>query len=102
MREAFSLGAVGCVSGLANALPEWVEGVYQGAKTQKPTEAEARLAEVASLIGSLAFPLDVAATLQARGIPTGAEKTFVSSATETEFQKVVTQLKPIFQSRGLS
>jgi 4-hydroxy-tetrahydrodipicolinate synthase len=101
--EALALGVTGCVSGLANAVPEWVTRAYDSVRRAQADSATELLAEIARRIQSLAFPLDVAAVMRARGWETGAPKSVISAATRTRFEQIVTELKewvPFGQLKG--
>jgi 4-hydroxy-tetrahydrodipicolinate synthase len=102
LAEALELGVTGCVSGLANAVPELVAGVYSAARSGATNNAAQRLNEVASLIEPLSFPLDVAAVMRARGLETGAFKSLLSAATKRQFERTVVELEKLLCSWALS
>jgi 4-hydroxy-tetrahydrodipicolinate synthase len=90
--EAFALGARGVVSGLANAVPEWVAAVVRAAQRG---DAPASLLEnrklhaFAACLAGLEFPLDVAAAMRARGRLTGEFKQVISAPTRARFHEAV-------------
>lgn len=96
--EALAHGASGVVSGLANAVPEWVVAVYRGTvggDAAKAATAQGRLERLAAALGGLAFPLDVAAAMEARGRITGALKPAVSPTTAERFRRVVERCREV-------
>ncbi|MBX3745693.1 MAG: dihydrodipicolinate synthase family protein [Verrucomicrobiae bacterium] len=96
--DALAHGANGVVSGLANAVPEWVVSVYRAAKcgdASKAATSQGRLASLAEAIGGLAFPLDVAAAMEARGRVTGAWKAVVSPSTAERYRRAVERCRAI-------
>lgn len=102
--EAVTCGVAGCVSGLSNAVPELVLQALAEAR-QKPDGgkkvAAERMAEIGRRIPVVKFPLDVAALMEARGLPTGAFKTVVSSTSRARYQKLVEELKVLLKEWGL-
>ena len=106
MGEAMEMGAVGSVSGLANVLPELVMEMYGNARRDgglKASQSEAgkRLHEIGKVMGSLTFPLNVAAVLEARGIPPGAPKARVSASSAEGYQQLVITARERFRAWGL-
>lgn len=101
LAAAMAMGVKGCVSGLSNVVPELVAGIYNSvvegdaAKTARLT---AQMNDLAKIIGQVAFPLDVAATLEARGLPAGQPKIFVSPETRVTYTRVVNEIRELFQS----
>lgn len=94
--EAFALGARGVISGLANAVPEWVLGVLRAVQAGNPAAAAAPSALLAGLmerIEGLAFPLDVEVCMAARGRPTGAPKMVLSASTIIRAQAARSRLE---------
>lgn len=105
MPEALALGARGCVSGLANAVPELVVALYQAAKKGNPKEtavAKSQIEEVVRQMASLAFPLNVAAVMAARGLVIGEPKTPLSASTHALFRQAVDGLRQCYRAWGLA
>jgi 4-hydroxy-tetrahydrodipicolinate synthase len=96
--EAVSMGVVGCVSGLANAVPELVVESLADARKGRPGEGMAakRLDELGRRISAVNFPLNVAAVMEARGMPTGCAKSLVSAGTKARIAHLVGELRELF------
>jgi 4-hydroxy-tetrahydrodipicolinate synthase len=97
--EAMALGVAGCVSGLANAVPDLVVDAFRVASSQTGTAAPVsanRLCELRPRIGEVNFPLDVSACMEARGLEVGACKTIVSKATKDRYARLVSELHALF------
>jgi 4-hydroxy-tetrahydrodipicolinate synthase len=102
--DAMSLGAAGCVSGLANAVPELVVAVYEAVRAQHSRQTETaskRMSSVGELVEKLEFPLNVRAAMEARGLPVGAPKSIVSSSTQSRYEELVGDLKEVFRQWNL-
>ena len=102
--EAMGLGVAGCVSGLANAVPELVMGVYNGVKGHDPAQAAlagSRMRIVGTLVEGLEFPLNVRAAMEARGLAVGAAKSVVSPSTQSRYRQLVQDLKILFKKWDL-
>jgi dihydrodipicolinate synthase/N-acetylneuraminate lyase len=93
MREAFFLGATGCISGIANAVPELVQELYGAVLTQQASSAEMKLSQLEILLSEMPFPLSVQALIHARGLPVGAMKTWISPAVQGRYDDLVTRLQ---------
>lgn len=105
LADAMACGAVGCVSGLANAVPELVVAVHQAVRQAQPEAGRAaaqRLDQLVPRIGRLCFPLDVAAAMEARGQEVGHPKALMSSATRQRYTQVVAELRALYQEWGLN
>ena len=59
------------------------------------------MVEVGRIIDQLTFPLNVAAGLEARGIPPGPPKTIVSEESRGLYAKIVRELAALFQRHRL-
>jgi dihydrodipicolinate synthase/N-acetylneuraminate lyase len=104
LAAAMAMGVKGCVSGLANVVPELVVAIYDSVvadDASKTAQLTAQLNELAKIIGKLAFPLDVAAAMEARGMPVGAPKCLISAETSKVYQQVVSEARALFQGWGL-
>lgn len=98
--KAAALGAAGCVSGLSNAVPELLVRVWSDlASGSAPNSAMAthQMAELGRRIQGLAFPLDVAAAMEARGLAVGSPKRLLSQATQIRYANLVTELRSLFR-----
>ena len=79
--EVLALGAVGCIGGLANIVPDLMVHLYRVCRegaAGSVSPAFERLREVGALVDRLTFPLNVAAGMEARGLEPGAPKAIVS------------------------
>jgi dihydrodipicolinate synthase/N-acetylneuraminate lyase len=95
--EAMALGVTGCVSGLANAVPELVVEIFQATKAgRKSDTAVERMRAVGRLVERREFPLNVAAAMEARRLPVGSPKSMVSPSTRMRYQQLVSDLRQLF------
>ncbi len=102
--EALELGAAGSISGLANAVPELLVGLYHAFRDGNRAETKLtveRLHALGNCINRLLFPLNVAALLEARGLPIGRPKTIISSQTHERYQALVLHLQGLLSEWGL-
>ncbi len=100
LAEAMALGVTGCVSGLANAVPELMVEVFNGVRQNAPARAQRateQMQAIGKLIGQVPFPLNVAATIKARGFQPGHPKAIVSSTTKARYQQLVSELRDLFR-----
>lgn len=96
LAEVFALGATGCIGGLVNIVPELMVQIYRGAVEARPVEialAGERMQEVGRIVDQLAFPLNVAAGMEARGLNPGAPKMIVSAESRALYSKIVSELR---------
>jgi len=94
-----AMGVAGAVSGLANAIPEWLVAQYHAIRQNDAAairECARPLQAVAELMDRLSFPLNVAAAMTARGLPTGQPKTVVSPATRSRYETMVHQFNTLY------
>jgi dihydrodipicolinate synthase/N-acetylneuraminate lyase len=99
------LGVKGCVSGLANAIPEIVLRIHGATVAGQPEQAQQateQVVELMNLADVLEFPLNVAAAMEARGLTVGHPKAAVSLATAQKYRRVVAQLQRLYQEWALS
>jgi 4-hydroxy-tetrahydrodipicolinate synthase len=97
--EVFEMGGAGCTGGLVNIVPELMVHIYRVCAGQLPGDASVaaeRMREVGRVIDQLAFPLNVAAGLEARGIDPGAPKTIVSAESRALYNKIVGEFRALF------
>jgi dihydrodipicolinate synthase/N-acetylneuraminate lyase len=90
--EAMGWGVAGVVS------------VYNGVKghdLESATLAGARLRILGTLMDGLEFPLNVRATVEARGLAIGAAKSVVSQSTQARYRQLVQELKILFKKWDL-
>lgn len=97
--EVFALGASGAIGGLVNIVPELMVGIYRMCVQKQAGDAKlasAQMVEVGRVIDQLTFPLNVAAGLEARGLPKGVPKMIVSGESYRIFDKIVKELGALF------
>ena len=97
--EVFALGAHGCIGGLVNIAPDLMVHLYRVCREGHPgsiSPAFERLKEIGAIIDRLTFPLNVAAGMEARGLPTGAPKAMVSPSSARLYREIVTDLREVF------
>ncbi|MHB8523109.1 MAG: dihydrodipicolinate synthase family protein [Limisphaerales bacterium] len=100
LADAMALGAAGCISGLANAVPEFLAEIFTAARAGSPQNAQTatgRMAQIGALIGVIPFPLNMAAAMEARGLPVGQPKAVVSPPTRERYRKLVEELRARFR-----
>ncbi len=102
--EALALGACGCIGGLVNIASELMVRIYrigrEGAAGGMAPALE-RLRAVGAVVDRLAFPLNVAAGMAARGLPTGEPKTRVSARSREIYAGIVDELGRLFLEWGM-
>lgn len=90
--EAFALGARGVVSGLANALPEWIAGSLKATVTgdaERAAHFAKLLDEFAVTFRGLEFPLDMGVAMEARGRVAGTPKALLSEKTRARMAQAI-------------
>lgn len=103
--DAMSLGVCGCVSGLSNAVPDLMVQIFDGVKTGAPpgaVPAIGRMEKIGSIVDQIAFPLNVAAAMEARGLSVGQPKSLVSPGTQARYQKLVREFQGLFREWKLA
>jgi dihydrodipicolinate synthase/N-acetylneuraminate lyase len=103
--EVLALGAVGCIGGLANAVPEAMVRVYQAAAAGNPHEASPEqelLLEVERRLRLVPFPWNVAAVMAARGLPVGALPATMSRVTHAHYEQLKSEIQGVFREHGLA
>ena len=97
--EAMSFGVAGCIGGLGDVVPDLMVEIYNAVKAGTPGRAAVaseRMKTLGKLVETLEFPLNVAAAIEARGLPAGHPKSVVSRATQARYQELVGKLKKLF------
>jgi 4-hydroxy-tetrahydrodipicolinate synthase len=97
--EAFSIGAVGCIGGLVNIVPEAMLHLHRVCREGAPGETGPSfdlLKGVGATIDRLTFPLNVAAGMEARGLAPGAPKAIVSPKSREIYAGIVRDLRELF------
>lgn len=103
--EAMAQGVKGCVSGLANAVPEIVRDIFKSCESgAAATEngAVKQMRQIAQIVDTIAFPLNVAAIMEARGLSPGHPKSLVSVETRRKYQRLVDEFRALFKGWGLA
>lgn len=96
--EALELGAVGCIGGLANVLPESMARVYRAASSGDPESAARDLAvlrEVSQRMHLVPFPMNVAAVMAARGLNPGALPAAMSRVTRAHYEQLKSEVRSL-------
>lgn len=96
--EVLWQGGAGCVSGLANAVPELLVTIFR-----KPTDKSSahKLAEFHGLLSPLEFPLNISAGMAGRGFNPGSPKQPVTEATSRTYAEVVDRVRAWAAGAGL-
>ncbi|HTH46240.1 MAG TPA: dihydrodipicolinate synthase family protein [Candidatus Limnocylindria bacterium] len=101
--EALGLGCAGCISGLANFVPEPLVRVLAAHANGQAADTETDfLRRVGEACGRIKFPLDVAAGMQARGFVTGPFKSAVSQPTKAKYELCAGELAALLTGAGLA
>ncbi len=104
LAEFLGKGAVGCLGGLANIVPEYMVEVFAACRQGHPEKAalaSERLKRFGEILGPLPLPLNVRSGLEARGFDPGAFKTVVSAQTLEVYEQVVQNSRAAFVEWGL-
>jgi 4-hydroxy-tetrahydrodipicolinate synthase len=102
LEDILGLGCTGSVSGLANAIPEALCEIYENfLKNQNSPTQTSFVSELSRRINPVLFPFNVKAAIAARGFETGVPKMPVSSETMATYERVLGQVKALYQSAGL-
>jgi 4-hydroxy-tetrahydrodipicolinate synthase len=103
--EVLALGAVGCIGGMVNFVPEPMVGIFdawnQGRRGETAAPAKA-LMEVGAIIDQLTFPLNVAAAMEARGLDPGVPKAIVSQPSAALYRRMLPKLRSLYRKMGLA
>lgn len=102
--EVFALGAVGCIGGLVNIVPELMLDLYQICREGRPGDVTPSFEKVrftGAMVDRLTFPLNVAAGITARGRPVGEPKAIVSPESKRVYDGIVRDLAEAFERWGL-
>ena len=103
--EVLALGAVGCIGGLANAVPEAMVRVFQAVVAGNPGEAareQELLLAVERRLHLVPFPWNVAAVMAARGLPVGALPATMSRVTHAHYEQLKSEIQTVFREHGLT
>ena len=96
--EAFALGAAGCIGGLVNIVPEpmvYIDRVCRLGEPGDAGDAAEAVRELARILGRLAFPLNVAAGIEARGFRPGAPRSVVSPGSRASYETIVGETRAL-------
>ena len=101
LAEAMALGATGCISGLANAVPDLLVRIFESVKggaPQRAAKAIERVSVIGTLVERLEFPLNIAAIMEARGLPVGHPKSLVSPSTQARSRELTAACEKSFRA----
>ncbi|HAV63457.1 MAG TPA: hypothetical protein DCY13_13955, partial [Verrucomicrobiales bacterium] len=102
--ESLELGASGCIGGLANVLPEAMVKVFNATRSGNTALAanELRLLrEVDQRMHLVPFPYNVAAVMEARGIPAGVLPPTMSRVTRAHYEQLKKETGAMLRDHGL-
>jgi 4-hydroxy-tetrahydrodipicolinate synthase len=105
MPEAMALGAKGCVSGLANVVPELIAGVCKmlaSGRNEDVHEPAWQLRKIGEIVSALEFPLNVAAAMEARGREVGAPKSIMSTGTRIRYKALRETMRAFLKEHGFA
>ena len=83
--------------GQIRVAPDLVVEIFNAIKANKKSDlAVERMRTVGTLVEHLEFPLNVAAAMEARGLPVGHPKSLVSPSTKKRYHQLVSDLRQLF------
>jgi 4-hydroxy-tetrahydrodipicolinate synthase len=95
--EAKALGVAGTISGLANAVPDVLVGLWRKLNSGGDCTREVCVMErLGQLMGELPFPLNVRAAMKGRGLETGALVNPVSKGTLARAAEVEEKVRRLY------
>ena len=98
------LGAVGCISGLANALPDVMAKVYHAVKADRAEEVVAYqdlLTAVVRRFHLIPFPWNQAAIMEARGLAAGALPDYMSRVSRAHYEQLWNETRALIALSGV-
>ncbi|MDF9831898.1 dihydrodipicolinate synthase/N-acetylneuraminate lyase [Ereboglobus sp. PH5-5] len=104
LAEVFKLGAVGCIGGLVNIVPDLMLDLYNICQEGKPGDPGIltdRIKFTGAMVDRLTFPLNVSAGMAARGRPVGEPKARVSPESKRIHDTIIRDLSAAFNEWGL-
>lgn len=96
LAEALSLGVVGSIGALSNAIPELMVKLHQSFQQGDDVAVDQttnQITNVHQLMNQLLFPINTAALMKARGFNPGTTKEILSPETQRKYQEVVEALR---------
>lgn len=102
--EVLGLGAVGCIGGLANVVPEVMVRVYHAAAAGTPNAAAddlQLLREINLRMHLVPFPINVAAAMEARGLNPGALPATLSRVTRAHYEQLKREVGELLEVHGI-
>lgn len=102
--ESLELGAVGCIGGLANALPDSMLNLFQACRSENVADDDRDLSllrEIAGRMHLVPFPINVAAVMEARGLNPGALPGTMSRVTHAHYQQLKSEVRGLIRDHGL-
>lgn len=103
--EVYALGGAGCVGALANFVPELMVHLHRvchDGMAGDPQPAYERLKRIGESLDRLPFPLNIAASMEARGLCPGVAKALVSASSQRRYEEIVVELRDVFETWGLA
>jgi 4-hydroxy-tetrahydrodipicolinate synthase len=105
LADALALGCTGCVSGIADALPNLMTRLFNAARNKEPiatADLTTKVAAVGKLLDDLEFPHNVGALIEAAGLEPGEPKTAVSPRTAGRRTDLVRRLRELIARERLA
>lgn len=102
--EATALGATGCISGLANMAPELmvqIDNLLASGHVEDIHIAAERMRRIGELVGTLEFPHNIAAAMEARGLEAGAPKAHLSTAGRARYTALRDEMRKLLAEFSL-
>lgn len=100
LADVLKQGAAGCIGGFANVIPDLMTDVVIGRQENDLARvhlAGARINQLWKIVEPLGFPLNVAAAMEARGLPPGQPKAILSNATRQLYARKIQELRSAFK-----
>lgn len=105
LAEVLALGAHGLIGGCVNFVPELLLEILAAVQAGHPdtaARASQRMHQLGQFLDTLEFPLNIAAAMEARGLPVGEPKGTVSAATRARYGRLRTDLSTLFREWQLN
>lgn len=102
--ESLELGAVGCIGGMANALPEAMVKVFAASRAGNTASAVAELEllrGISERMHLVPFPYNIAAVMEARGIPVGTLPPTMSRVTRAHYEQLKKETQTQLEQTGI-
>ncbi len=104
LAEAMAVGVRGCIGGMGNAVGDLKVDLFEAIVRGDQPAMELKTSQmkaIAALIDCFPFPLNIAAMMEARELPTGVPKTVHATRIELLYKTLVSDLRGLYAEFGL-